>query len=255
MKKKVIMGLILALTLGPAIYFGRYVFFAVVLVFMFLGSFEIQAVFKEQWPKWIAWLTFVDIMALYLVPSNYLMLLLIVNLLIVFVFTIFFDWFHIEDGALWFLLLMIVGLGIHGLSFIIQYDTLVILYVALATYITYYFAYLLGMRFGKHKLAPRISPNKSIEGAVGGYLFGSVASFIYGFLLLKQYFDVRVLIIGALLMPIVGQIGDLAFSAIKRFKQIKDFGELFPEHGGILDRIDSLLFNLMFFYAIIVLFN
>lgn len=255
MKKKIITGLILALTLGPAIYFGGYIFFAVILIFMFFGAREIQAMFKPKWPLWMAYLTFGFLMAFYLIPPNYLMLLIINSMLMLFILKIRFEWFEIDDGAFWFLLLMIVGLGIHSISFIIQYDTLVILYVAFATYGTDSFAYLVGMRFGKHKLAPTISPNKSIEGAVGGYVFGFLISFIYALIFLRGYLNFNIYIIGSLLMPIVGQIGDLAFSSIKRIKHIKDFGELFPEHGGVLDRIDSLLFNVMFFYAIVILFN
>jgi phosphatidate cytidylyltransferase len=149
---------------------------------------------------------------------------------------------------------MIVGLSIHGIAVISTYGSLAILYVAITTYMTDTAAYFVGMRFGKHKLAPSVSPNKSIEGAIGGWLFGSLLALVYAILLLEGTFNINLLLVASLIMPVFGQLGDLAFSAIKRFKNIKDFGTLFPEHGGVLDRIDSLLFNFMVFYSLLVLF-
>lgn len=107
------------------------------------------------------------------------------------------------------------------------------------------FAYFAGRFFGKHKLAPVISPKKTIEGAVGGVLGGSVCVLIFtvildltlGFAL--PYWAAAVLgAIGAA----IGQIGDLSFSVIKRQTGIKDYGHIFPGHGGVLDRFDSVIF-------------
>ncbi len=254
MKQKIITGAILAATLGPALYLGGYFFLAVVVVFLSLGSREISFIFEPAWPKSMILVTLVIIMLFYIAPFQYIFLLIIGVLSLMFVFKILFNWFTIEDGALWFLLLMIVGVSIHGLSVIFSYGSLAILYVAVATYMTDTAAYFIGMRFGRHKLAPMISPNKTIEGAIGGWVFGALLALVYSIVLLDGTFDLTLLLIVSLIMPIVGQLGDLAFSSIKRHKDIKDFGTIFPEHGGVLDRIDSLLFNFMFFYAIIVLF-
>lgn len=104
-------------------------------------------------------------------------------------------------------------------------------------------AYFAGRFFGKHKLAPTVSPNKTVEGMIGGVLTGVAGMVIYG-LVLQLAFDFRVNyaygVIYGLLGSLAGVFGDLAFSAIKRQTGIKDYGNLIPGHGGILDRFDSM---------------
>lgn len=103
-------------------------------------------------------------------------------------------------------------------------------------------AYFVGMRFGKHKLAPVVSPNKTIEGLLGGVVAAMVCMLLYGLVL--HLLDFRVNFLLALLYGLVGSLagvfGDLCFSAIKRQTGIKDYGNLIPGHGGVLDRFDSV---------------
>ncbi|MBR4474538.1 MAG: phosphatidate cytidylyltransferase [Oscillospiraceae bacterium] len=101
-----------------------------------------------------------------------------------------------------------------------------------------------GMRFGKHKLAPLVSPNKSIEGAVCGALAATVIGFLIGVLKLFPHISVPVCVLTALVASSLGQIGDLAESLLKRMIGTKDFSNLIPGHGGMLDRADSLLFSI-----------
>ncbi len=104
-------------------------------------------------------------------------------------------------------------------------------------------AYFAGRFLGKHKLAPVISPNKTVEGVVGGVLAAMVGMVLYG-LILQLAFDFKVNYIYALVYGLVGALaavfGDLSFSAVKRQTGIKDYGNLIPGHGGILDRFDSM---------------
>lgn len=107
------------------------------------------------------------------------------------------------------------------------------------------FALLFGMKFGKNKLCPEISPKKTVEGAVGGLLMGPVVIIVYGLIIEKYYgFDVSYLrlVLYGLAGAFSGQIGDLSMSFVKRQFNIKDFGNIIPGHGGILDRFDSILF-------------
>lgn len=105
-------------------------------------------------------------------------------------------------------------------------------------------AYFAGMKFGKHKLAPVISPKKTVEGVVGG-VAGAVIGMVIYCLVLQLGFDFRVNYLYAVLYGILGSaagvFGDLCFSVIKRQTAIKDYGNLFPGHGGILDRFDSMM--------------
>lgn len=141
-----------------------------------------------------------------------------------------------------------------GSTFIRIYNTesRFIWFIIIATYVCDSFAYLCGRAFGKHKLIPRISPNKTIEGSIGGWFFGMIVSLVYGYFFVSQT-HFAAIAIASFFLPIFGQIGDLAFSAIKRNYQIKDFGNLLPGHGGILDRVDSLLFNIVAFGFIFTL--
>ena len=106
-------------------------------------------------------------------------------------------------------------------------------------------AYMVGRRYGQHKLSPDISPNKTIEGALGGIGSAVVVAFLY--LLLypaKELFNhgMFVMLLMTIIFSAVGQFGDLVESAIKRHYDVKDLGNILPGHGGILDRFDSLLF-------------
>lgn len=106
-------------------------------------------------------------------------------------------------------------------------------------------AYCVGMLFGKHKMAPVLSPKKSIEGAVGGVAGSAVLAVIFGFVFRQQMqFELPQIIILAVICAVgalISMVGDLAASAIKRNYEIKDYGKLIPGHGGILDRFDSVI--------------
>ena len=125
-----------------------------------------------------------------------------------------------------------------------QWQALVILPLVIA-FVSDAFALFAGMAFGKHKLAPELSPKKTVEGAVGGFLGAVVCTVAYG-AILQFGFDLKVnyllLALYGALGSVVSQLGDLSFSYIKREYGIKDFGNIFPGHGGVLDRFDSVIF-------------
>lgn len=107
------------------------------------------------------------------------------------------------------------------------------------------FAYFCGRAFGKHKLIPEVSPKKTIEGSVGGIVFAAIAFVLTGFIVAKADIAVApsyvVLAIAGAVISVISQIGDLIASVVKRRYGIKDYGWLFPGHGGVLDRFDSVL--------------
>ena len=115
-------------------------------------------------------------------------------------------------------------------------------------------AYFFGVFFGKHKMIPEVSPNKTWEGSIGGFVTGAVIALVYGLLVVKEM-PVALTVVSSLVLPIVAQIGDLSFSSVKRKFGIKDFGNLIPEHGGVLDRVDSLIFCLVAFHALALFFG
>lgn len=108
-------------------------------------------------------------------------------------------------------------------------------------------AYCVGMLFGKHKMAPVLSPKKSVEGAIGGVVGAAVLTLLYGFIFRGSMdADLPYIVLMAVICAagaLLSMVGDLAASAIKRNYEIKDYGKLIPGHGGILDRFDSVIFT------------
>jgi len=106
------------------------------------------------------------------------------------------------------------------------------------------FAYLCGRAFGKHKLIPHVSANKTVEGCIGGILFCGISFMLYGFIV-SIFFNAApeypALLIAGFLVSGIAQVGDLIASLIKRQYDIKDYGNLFPGHGGVMDRFDSVI--------------
>ena len=127
-----------------------------------------------------------------------------------------------------------------------------VFFVLVATFMGDTGAYYAGSRLGKHKLYPKISPGKTIEGSIGG-LLGSIV----GALIFRKYFlsqlEVYHCVILALGLGVMGQLGDLCESMLKRSVGVKDSGSLLPGHGGMLDRIDSIIFSAPFLYYYVLL--
>ena len=116
----------------------------------------------------------------------------------------------------------------------------------IGAWVTDTFAYFCGRFFGKHKLIPEVSPKKTIEGSIGGILFCVAAMALYGWVVQKHSGgtvvpNYLVLCLSGVAISLVSQVGDLLMSVVKRTYGIKDYGKLFPGHGGILDRFDSVM--------------
>ncbi len=139
-------------------------------------------------------------------------------------------------------------------------------YVLATTMFTDIGAYEIGCRIGKHKLIPDVSPNKSVEGSIGGSLVGALMGTIE--LVLVEYFigfnlfgfdhlGVKIIVtfMLSLLLTVISQIGDLIASKLKREYGIKDYGKVFPGHGGVMDRFDSLILTSAVFYILLALFG
>lgn len=120
-------------------------------------------------------------------------------------------------------------------------------------------AYCVGMLIGKHKMSPILSPKKSIEGAVGGVLGAAGLGALYGYLVMENLGgDGKMILFFALICGVgalISMVGDLAASAIKRNADLKDYGNLIPGHGGIMDRFDSVIFTapVIYFMAVLLL--
>ena len=137
----------------------------------------------------------------------------------------------------------------------IENGKILIGYVFVIAWSTDIFAYLIGRNFGKHKFS-KISPKKTVEGSIAGIIGSIIISLIYTYIAItfwKIDYSYITIAIVTLALSILSQIGDFAASILKRFVDTKDYGHLLPGHGGMLDRIDSLLFIAPFTYMVFLL--
>lgn len=148
------------------------------------------------------------------------------------------------------LFLMFIPL-IYGM----EYGNILVWYILFSAWGTDIFAYVIGRLWGKHKFS-KVSPNKSIEGCVGGVI-GSIILNLGYTVICNMCFGLDMsytyILLFAIVLSVIGQIGDFAASSIKRYVSIKDFSNLIPGHGGMLDRIDSVIFIAPFAYILLML--
>lgn len=158
------------------------------------------------------------------------------------------DALYLIGGIFFLALSMILLISVRSVSLML------LVYLLLITIMTDTFAYLVGRLVGKHKLLEEISPKKTWEGTIGGTAIGVFVSTVFYLTVISSDIAIIKIVLIGLFLSVLGQFGDLFFSAIKRYYGKKDFSNLIPGHGGILDRIDSIIFVLlgfMFFITII----
>lgn len=157
------------------------------------------------------------------------------------------DHINTQSISVTFACTMYVGVCFYSLTkirYVEQNGLLLLILVFVGAWSTDVFAYFTGRFFGKHKLIPKISPKKTVEGAVGGALCCAASYLLFGFITqiaLQRTPSYAVIFIIGIIVSIIAQLGDLTMSAIKRNYGIKDYGTIFPGHGGVLDRFDSIL--------------
>ena len=137
---------------------------------------------------------------------------------------------------------LFIGLSFNLMILIRNYSMTHFIYFLIITIFTDTFAYLTGTLIGKHKLAKKISPNKTVEGFIGGLVIGTFMGVLYYTTVIGNSISWIQIIGVTAVLSMIGQIGDLIFSQIKRFYLQKDFSNMIPGHGGILDLLDSLIF-------------
>lgn len=254
MLTKITTALILIVALVPIVVVGGIPLKILVSVVAFIASYEIAGVKDESKVSWpLTIFIFIAIVVLSHVSESYYVLMLGLWVVLIFLLTLLDEQFTMHQAAYTYLMVCILAFAFRGIYRI--YQTSIgyrgLLMVAIACYVCDSGAYFAGSFFGKHKLIERVSPHKTVEGAIGGYVCGVAVSLIYGLLACTEVFPVSLIVTTSFVLPAVAEIGDLSFSQIKRAWAMKDFGSLLPGHGGVLDRIDSLLFCLMIFQGLL----
>ncbi|MDD6223816.1 MAG: phosphatidate cytidylyltransferase [bacterium] len=150
--------------------------------------------------------------------------------------------YNLEDALYLLGSAIFIGLSFHLMIIIRNYSLLYLTYFFVITTMTDVFALFTGQLIGTHKLCPKISPKKTIEGLIGGTIMGVFTAIIFYLTVINANMNLTHLLIVTLTLSLIGQLGDLVFSAIKRLYGKKDFSNLIPGHGGVLDRFDSVIF-------------
>ena len=212
--------------------------------------------------NWVGYLSCISISLIHVIPPENLSIVITLSiptiLLILFSTVIATDMkTNFKDVAYTFLGIFYIVFFTMFIAFIngMKDGNILVWYVIIAAWGTDIFAYFIGKHFGKHKFS-KVSPKKSIEGCIAGTIGAVVMMLIYTYFA-NTYWGVSysygyIALIGVIL-SLIGQIGDFTASSIKRYVDIKDFSNLIPGHGGMLDRIDSLLFLAPFAYAFFTL--
>lgn len=146
--------------------------------------------------------------------------------------------------------ILLLGTAFNALIVLRNIDLNHIFYLFLVTIMTDTFAFFVGSMIGRHPLAPTISPKKTVEGAIGGLLMGTIISTIFYYYFIETS-PIWLLLLISFILSFVSMLGDLVFSKIKRENEIKDFSNLIPGHGGILDRFDSIIFVILAYILLI----
>lgn len=256
MKERIISAVIALLIAVPLLLLGEGYFKILVVVIGILGLKELMDL-KKKIPnriKYVAYILFVVFLLCgYDYLNNVVLLngsLLAISFIILLTAMLLYDNKEYKIDDVFFLMGSVILLSFAFYLFIIIRDTSLnlMIYLLLITIMTDTFAYIIGSKFGKNKLMPKVSPNKSIEGFLGGLVFGTLISSLFYINFINNS-CVLFIVCMSMVLSIIGQFGDLVFSSIKRTYKIKDFSNLMPGHGGILDRLDSIIF-VLFTYII-----
>ena len=259
LKTRIISAVIgLPLMISTLIIGGKF-FYLFVFLLSAVGLYEYYRAFSNTDYKPTPWIGYsVTIMYYFLISISYnsfitLSILIFIALLLTFLDTIK-KGYNILNVAVTVLGVIYVSYLFSNLIFIYNKTSGNIL--VWLPFLTAWFsdtgAYFVGNIFGKTKLAPNISPNKTVEGSIGGLAFSIIASMLFSKFLLAMT-PIKDAVLLGIIVGVVAQVGDLSASLLKRYCNTKDFSNIIPGHGGILDRFDSALFSFPVAYYYIVL--
>lgn len=290
MKTRLITGFFLGVVLIPLIYLGGWFIVGLTIVLSYMATFELVKMHCTKYnlsnklkfvvPLFSVLLVTVGSLIIKL-PEHFditdMLFSIIVCFALMLISSLFNKQLKTSDLMMFFCFVLYGGVGIfmafnaRHINVInnVSYDYLGLVlfcYVILTTVCTDIGAYAFGLTLGKHKLCPTISPKKSVEGAIGGSFTGTVVGSLLlifaekymGFNLFgleHNMLNIVTIVTITLLLTIIAQFGDLVASKLKREYGIKDYGFIFPGHGGVMDRFDSLIMTGTFFFVLLSMFG
>ncbi len=251
MKERIISAIIMMIIAAPFLFIGNIYFAIFTAMLGVMAGYEFLKL--KDIPLIIKLMTY--LITVILIFKDYLNLNLEIFIILILMFyllmQIFYDKskFSYKDAFFLSGLVLFLGIAFSSIIKVRNQGLNLFIYFLLITVSTDSFALFIGKKFGKHKLAPTISPNKTIEGLIGGTIIGTIIATIFNIFTINTS-SIYLVIIETLILSLVGSIGDLIRSSIKRTEGIKDFSNLIPGHGGIMDRLDSIIFVILTYILI-----
>lgn len=253
MKQRVITAIVAACIFIPIIGVGGFIFETFMIALGIVALFEFFQMKKLQIPSSYGIVSFLVVIFLIAPYDFYKWLSIPFNKEVLFImFAIFLlactvttkNVFEFDAAGALLLMVLYISLGFSCMALIREVSLGMFLFPLFTIWATDSGAYFVGRKLGKRKLCPQISPNKTVEGFLGGIVFALIVGLIfYGMGLIP--FTIALL---SMVISVTGQFGDLVQSAFKRHYGVKDSGNILPGHGGILDRFDSLIYVMPIFY-------
>ena len=249
MKKRTISAFFIVLILTVAIAYGNILFALLMGVCALLGLNEFINVKKQSKKKKLDYIKFISFISLLLIVLNgtlfnidslSLFVVPILSLTIPIVIYNNSDKYNISDALYYIGSIVLLGIAFNSLILYREKDICLCIYIFLISFMTDTYAYIGGMLIGKNKLTS-ISPKKTIEGSIIGTVMATIIGSCFYNIMINDI-NIWIVILISLLLSIVSQFGDLFFSSVKRYFDKKDYSNLIPGHGGILDRLDSVIF-------------
>lgn len=266
MKTRVISGIFLLLIMGSALYTGGLYLYLLCLFISVVGLYELYKIYNIEQSA----LGFIGYgiacayyIATYLGADWAVMLVVTLGLMVAMAAYVMMFPKYVANQIMccvFGVLYVAVMLSYIYRTRVLSDGIYVVWLIFVSSWVSDTFAYLTGVLIGKHKMAPKLSPKKSIEGAVGGVTSSVIVGALYGYIVADHITQmvihpVYVFAIASGIGALLSIIGDLAASAIKRNYDIKDYGRLIPGHGGILDRFDSVIFTAPVVYWAVYIVN
>ncbi len=259
MKKRVLSAIVMIAIFVPLLIIGGKTFAIFMSFLAILGLYELIHIreSRKEFPFLVK--MFAYIMVLFFSMSHFdsiefsytmdyrVVAFMIFAFLSPMVFIHDFKKYNLNDALFLIGSVLFIGLSFNLLIICRNYDIVYLIYLLLITTITDTMALFTGMLVGKHKLCPLVSPKKTVEGMIGGTVAGSFVATAFYVTVINPSVSLPFVVLITVILSLLGQLGDLVFSSIKRYYNKKDFSNLIPEHGGILDRFDSLIFVVLAF--------